>query len=364
MPPSYVRPGGRRERARRRGDREDGQERKRREHEAVQLVPGGAELAGRFGKREDEDAGRRGRQSDAPAGLHEAAAREPVLADPLLRRCREAVERAAVETATTGKAANASSASPSASPNSNPTQRGQDEHGGRRDRARADDERGRDRASGPEQQRQRVVRLDVVHLADEEERGAEEKDAEQVERLADPRPALRPVAEVVAGRVRPGDRDRQQGEPDAGLAPPSWRRRSRSRRARPRPRRSRRARSSRCRAVPPAGPHTGCGSPPPCLAEMVSSATHARLRWLSCPANEAVRHLLRGRRLGERAVGDVDERCGRVAFALRCCRARSQRTTSSESSFTSSCVAYTVQPPMNAVSRHSSLCSPSRRLWM
>ena len=35
----------------------------------MQLVLGGAELAGRFGKREDEDAAGCGRQSDAPAGL-------------------------------------------------------------------------------------------------------------------------------------------------------------------------------------------------------------------------------------------------------------------------------------------------------
>jgi len=71
----------------------------------------------------------------------------------------------------------------------------------------------------PEQEPERVVRLDVVHLADEEERGAEEEHAEQVEGLPDTRPARRPVAEVEAGGIGAGEGERQQCEPRAVAHP-------------------------------------------------------------------------------------------------------------------------------------------------
>jgi hypothetical protein len=120
-----------------------------------------------------------------------------VLADPLLRGGRQSVERAPVEDGDDregGERVTAGVVECEPELEADPAR--EDEDGRCGDHARADDESGGRGAAGPEQERERVVRLDVVHLSDEEERGAEEQDAEQVERLAEAWPAAGAVAEV------------------------------------------------------------------------------------------------------------------------------------------------------------------------
>ena len=65
----------------------------------------------------------------------------------------------------------------------------------------------------PEQERERVVSLHVVHLADEEQAGAEADRAEHQQRLADVGVTGAPVPEEIAGAVGPRDRCEQDSDP-------------------------------------------------------------------------------------------------------------------------------------------------------
>ncbi len=296
---------------------ESRQEHEPREHEAVQSVRRLGELVGRLGEREDEQPCGRDGEADAAAGLGKAAAREPVLADPLLRRRREPIERAAVEDGDDGECGERVAAGVvEREPELEPDPGREDEDGRGGDRARADDERGRRGAARPEQEGQRVVRLDVVHLPDEEQGGAEEEDAEQIERLADPRPAARALAQVVGGRVRACDGRREQDEPDA-VAHPVPVGGDEADHAEPDRDRADHGERRR-RAAAPFLPGAG-----------ISAADRLRLLGrdepfgdprlglaAQVPGERAVRHLLRCRGLGQGAVGDVDERRARLAVVL------------------------------------------------
>ena len=205
-----------------------------------------------------------------------------------LRRRRESVERAAVEDGDDGEGGERVAAGVvEREPELEPDPGREDEDGRRGDRARADDERGRGCAARPEQEGQRVVRLDVVHLPDEEQGGAEEEDAEQVERLADPRPVARALAQVVGGRVRACDGCGEQSEPDA-MAHPVPVRGDEADHAEPdRDRADHGERRRRAAAPLPPGRRRICGgSPSACSAETSPSATHASVSRLRCPANE------------------------------------------------------------------------------
>ena len=173
------------------------------------------------------------------------------------------------------------------------------------------------------------------------------------------------VAQVVAGGVRAGDGKREQDEPDgvAHLLPVGGDEADH-------------AEADGDRADH--GERRRRAAAPRLLRVGVSTADRSRLLGrddaLSDPrfalaaqllGEGAIRHLLRCRRLRHGPVGDVDERCVRVALlgrdaGARAASGRRARRARSPPAW----VAYTVQPPMKAVSRHSSLCSPSRRWWM
>src|SRR5207244_12221855 len=72
-----------------------------------------------------------------------------------------------------------------------------------------EDERARGRSGRPQQEPERDVVRDVVHLPDKEDRRAEQEAAEEANRFADAR--VRP-GQPVAAEERRGDRGEQHGE--------------------------------------------------------------------------------------------------------------------------------------------------------
>ena len=173
------------------------------------------ELVGRLDEGEDEEPGESEQQPEPSSGRRECVDREPVRREPLARGGAEAVERAAVEDRDDrhGGPAVPGVLDRGSELEADPTREDQERRP--RDRVRADDERGRDGAERPDQERERIVRLDVVHLPDEEERGAEEDHAEEIERFPDSRRPVGSLTELVGAGVRGRDRAGEEREPHA-----------------------------------------------------------------------------------------------------------------------------------------------------